>query len=309
MVKLRFETLAGLFLCSLLFLHGSKSGSLNKALSEDLRKFRTLFKTTIRKPNCPVELDTVALILNTPMSGTSSLTHSFARSFGCKKDKQFHNVDHHSCENGKDVLRTDHPGHGSEALATIRPCLQERNKCIVVTSIRNPRTWLPAMFMNSPSGGRKLCHADVSQEYFFEKYREWIMTEIEDIREKIMQVRPTLLEHFGSSGLTDEFKKMDTSGGYSLLNNPDPLGSFNNCELLFLRMEDAARWPEIVEKVVPGVRYKRLDSKSEVNCPEVSAHYHALQNYEYTLLEKYLIIGGNKDIEEYFNVYGLIDGK
>jgi len=309
MTKPRFTVCAGLFLCAVLYLHDSKSGYLNKILPEDRLQLRSLFKTIIWKPNCPVELDTVALILNTPLSGTASLTRSFAQSFGCGKGQQFHNVGHRSCENGKDVLRTHHPGYGSEALAAIRPCYQERNKCVVVTSIRNPRSWLPAMFMHSPSGGQKLCNADVSQEYFFEKYREWIMFEAEHIRETIVQVRPTLLEHFGSAGLTDEFKKMDTSGGYSLLNNPDPLGSFNNCELLFLRMEDAVHWPAIVEKVVPGVKYDRVKSRTEEKCLAVSTHYHALQNYEYTSAEKKLIIGDNKDIEEYFKVYGLLDEK
>jgi len=246
----------------------------------------------------------VVVIVNTPKTGTGGLTNTFARSFKCGgAEKAFDQVSHYSCQSGVDLLRTHNPEPASEALATIRPNFQDREQCLVITAIRDPRTWIPSMFMQSALGGRDLCNAKIDQKGFFQRYHDFIMGEYEFIQHGILHIRPPLLKHFGATSLDDEFAKMEKNGGYSLLDKPDPLGPFSNCELLFLRMEDSAKWPSFISTVMPGVKYQKNKSRSQ-ECPRIADHYKALQYYDYSDEEIIMMTGGNPEIASYFNIYG-----
>lgn len=255
---------------------------------------------------------TIAVVMNTPKCGTTGLADMFARSFDCrgKSPQQTGEVLAYSCPEQRTLVRTHDYEGGVQVLQSIREQQEPNQKCIVVTAIRNPETWLSSLYMQS-ADGYALCQAEISVDDFVQRYRNWIVQNAMRVRAAVESVRPRLLRDFGATSLTSEMEKIQANGGYSLLkeqknSNFNGGRPFGNCELLFLRMEDHDKWPQIMDSVMPGlVDLVKSPARTET-CPVIAEHYGAIQNYKLTEDEKVSIIGGNVHVEEYFRVYGLI---
>jgi len=100
---------------------------------------------------------------------------------------------------------------------------------------------------------------------------------------------------------------MDHNNGYSILQSTSPDSVFAGCELLFLRMEQNKRWPEIIEMMVPGNEFYEGESRA-TQCPELAEHIKMLHEYELTKDEKIALYNqGGASVADWFDAYGYMN--
>mmetsp|Transcript_5933 Transcript_5933/g.9151 ORF Transcript_5933/g.9151 Transcript_5933/m.9151 type:complete len:590 (-) Transcript_5933:116-1885(-) len=260
-------------------------------------------------PNTSNNEGTLALVINTPKCGTGGLSKTLQVSYGCKRKEtmQIGNSELNNCENRNHVVRTHDLQEGTQILKGLREeyASGQPQRCVIVTAIRDPRTWIPSLFMQTPQG-QAFCDADVTRSQYLQAYHDWLMVNGGRIQSAVANVRPKLLAEFGAESLASEMSRVDQNGGYSILNQPDPQGVYADCQLLFLQMERSENWATIMAEVMPGVEYKKNKSRTE-SCPKIADHYVALYQYSYSQEELALMTDGgrNIDVVEYFSVYGL----
>mmetsp|Transcript_27241 Transcript_27241/g.38312 ORF Transcript_27241/g.38312 Transcript_27241/m.38312 type:complete len:322 (+) Transcript_27241:192-1157(+) len=263
-------------------------------------------KTVAVKTDVPLPKGTVIGVINTPKCGTGTLTGTFIRSFKCGNEETsiFPAVTGRNCPMQNHVLRTHDWIAGGKMLRNF-VSRHEQEKCMVVTAIRDPQTWLASLFFERKKG--ELCDgAKISSAAdFVLMYRRWLLQTRQEIRTLASFVIPHLLKEFGAKSLTEEFMKMNANGGYSLLHHPKRkslLSNYHDCDLLFLRMEDNDNWENIVPSIIPGTSYSRGESRADL-CPNVAEYYQAIKNLKLTALEKRTIMGDDRYLREYFSVY------
>lgn len=241
---------------------------------------------------------TIVAVLNTPKSGTGTLTSHFYKSFHCP------------CPDGKNAVFRSHTlQEGAAHLAKMRK-KYPNHRCVITTAIRDPRTWIPSWFMETHKNEYCLRKGVKPMETarLMQEYRRWLGDKSNNIRAVVGIIRPKLLTEFGAPNVRAEFDKMNANGGYTHLvhSGGDENNVYAGCELLFLRMEDSDAWPNILSQHVPGtetvieVQGARMD-----RCPGVTKdQYKALLEYELTKEEKERIIAGDEYTIEYFDLYG-----
>lgn len=253
---------------------------------------------------------TVAII-NTPKCGTGGLANTFKRSWRCflRNDSPIGDMSGNFCPGNKSVWRTHTVESGARGISLARE-RQGDAKCLVVTAIRDPQTWLPSLFLQ---GAGSLCDGDriTSRLEFEQRYRRWLKKYQKMIRGRVTSVIPDLLKEFGAQSLTDEMEKINANGGYSLLSHPESTtfqgkSAFAGCNLLLLRMEDASIWPDILSSVAPGLQYTVPKSRVDL-CPNIAEHYDSIKFLILTQKEKLALAGGDKYIEEYFRLYRFLE--
>jgi len=321
MVNIRLATSALALMGVSVFLiskHGSANENMNRFLGAEevesttttsQRKLAHLDPRSVQKKKIQNRKSgTLALVINTPKCGTGGLSRTLQISYKCSTRDGIHlkNALLHNCAKGNDVVRTHEVQAGTRVLQELREehASGQPQRCVVVTAIRDPRTWIPSMFMQSGEG-KALCDAYVTREKYFQAYHDWLMANGGNIASTIASVRPELLAEFGAESLASEMSRVDQNGGYSILNQPDPKGVYADCQLLFLQMERSENWATIMAEVMPGVEYKKNKSRTE-SCPKIADHYVALNQYSYSQEELALMTDGgrNIDVVEYFSVYG-----
>jgi len=254
----------------------------------------------------------LVVILNTPKCGTGSLTATFEKSFECtrehreKEDEEYVGI--YSCPDNNIVLRTHNVQEGKKTIKDMRQ-QHPPKKCLVVSAVRDPQTWIPSLFMQKFE--KELCNADADDNLLVDKYREWYQSpEGRELISSVSQwVIPELLQEFGGVSLSEVFKSMDFYGGYSVLLHPSTYGigdAFYNCELLMLRMEDHQIWPDIMTSILPGVSYYQIPSRPKL-CPKIATQYDDLKKHVIPHEEKMAIIDSDPGVEEYFRVYGRLE--
>mmetsp|Transcript_8870 Transcript_8870/g.13620 ORF Transcript_8870/g.13620 Transcript_8870/m.13620 type:complete len:307 (-) Transcript_8870:108-1028(-) len=255
------------------------------------------------KPQVP--RGSVAVVISTPKCGTGGLAGSFAQSFEpcLPVTRPFPSTVLFDCEEEKHAVKSHNVNAGAELIESFRS-QHPIEKCLVVTAIRDPQTWIPSMFMESRRD--ELCNANIaSTDEMIKIYREWVATHGSRLREAAQVIRPRLLAEFGASSLTDEMKKVDANGGYSILDKAAPDGPFGHCELLFLKVENSDKWPDFISSVMPGVVYHKGSSREEL-CPHIADQYEAIKNYPLSQEERAGIVNDDPDTAEYFKVYGYL---
>ena len=117
---------------------------------------------------------------------------------------------------------------------------------------------------------------------------------------------PRLLsEYQHGSSLAAQFTEMDANGGYAFLTQPRdyPSNPYEGCELLFLRVEDGDKWPNILHSFFPGNDYVKGIGRNE-QCPGMARHIEMLTKYELTPDEKSGIRErGEEFVGDWFDVY------
>merc|ERR1719491_923685 len=95
--------------------------------------------------------------------------------------------------------------------------------------------------------------------------------------------------------------------GYAVV-SPKNLGpAIAGCNLLLLKAEDSDRWPYIVERVFPGIKYKKEEPLFE-DCPGGPEIFKILEDYELTNAEREEILShGNLIVKDLFHAYGYRD--
>mmetsp|Transcript_9834 Transcript_9834/g.13855 ORF Transcript_9834/g.13855 Transcript_9834/m.13855 type:complete len:328 (+) Transcript_9834:107-1090(+) len=263
--------------------------------------------TVTVKGKHPFEEGTIGLVINTPKCGTGGLTETFIKSFSnnpygskCVGEDLQPKTANFNCGGDRRVLRTHDMESGIEAIQMIRQSTDQ--KCMIATATRDPRTWLPSVFMQRRA--KKMCHATMTKQAFYAEYRKWLMEDAEKIRYFINIARPWLLDHFGSS-MTQAMEESRRNGGYATFKREQTSGLFGQCELLFLEMEESNLWPEFLQKAWPGISFAKGKARTDT-CPESAANYKSLpQGYIYTKEELAHVIADDVNAAEYFRVYGM----
>jgi len=101
-------------------------------------------------------------------------------------------------------------------------------------------------------------------------------------------------------------KVINNNGGYSVTPAP-PTSKLVGCDLLFLRMEDSDRWPEIFRTLDPTFKNEKANSRVERN-PHQLDQINAIKSYILTSEEKSNIYKrSGKFIRDWFDVYGYME--
>mmetsp|Transcript_2031 Transcript_2031/g.2855 ORF Transcript_2031/g.2855 Transcript_2031/m.2855 type:complete len:249 (-) Transcript_2031:177-923(-) len=245
----------------------------------------------------------ILFVLTTPKSGTASLTNSFDRSFDCVQDpimrKKSATVMLSYCSDYNNfVIRTHSFEDGEKTLEKVRT-MNPNNRCLVVTSIRNPQTWIPAMFVENTKGEGR-CPSKSAN--LLKQYRDWMFT---DGAKKFLYhsyILPKVLKEFGVDDLKTQLGDIHRNDGYTILNNPYNDGVFGGCALLFLNMDFYESWPKILPITVPGTEFEPSLSRAE-HCPHIADKYQALKDHKLTDLEMKAMIDRHPVMDEYFRAF------
>mmetsp|Transcript_45680 Transcript_45680/g.55419 ORF Transcript_45680/g.55419 Transcript_45680/m.55419 type:complete len:675 (+) Transcript_45680:290-2314(+) len=277
--------------------------------------------------------DSVIAIINTPKCGTGGMYSHFSESYNCHfRRTKMDGVYVAPCTEPKgiDIIKSHQHEHAIHFLrdrylwGRINEPVQKR--CLIVTAVRDPRTWLPSKFMEDEK--RRYCEAgreDITPAQAVGHYREWLERTAELNRHRAQWNVPHFLKMYGTT-LTEQMNVFRENGGYSLLppvsleqaqqgrklseeedgSGPPPIET--SCSLLFLHFEQAQRWPDIFKAVSPGVDYTAPEDRNQL-CPDNVDRYNAIKNYELTDEEKHAFIGHDQYspyLEEWFRVYGYL---
>lgn len=239
----------------------------------------------------------VAAVINTAKMGTDGLYKTFRVSWKCQRAPV---VDIHIaplvCKDDRHSFQTHFYDKGSKYLEEHRKKYPD-GQCLIATAIRSPATWFASMFLEN----RKDNWAGADE--MLQNFRTFL---VRDKFTRIDQVLPGLLKDFNAGTLMQQMKIMNDNGGYSLIPAP-PTSTLTGCNLLFLRIEDSDRWPEIFQMLDPAFKNVIVNSRAQRN-PNQLDQINAIKSYVLTSEEKSKIYNNSgKFIRDWFDVYGYMD--
>jgi len=268
----------------------------------------------------------VIAVIGTPRTGTVGLYRSFIDSWKCTNnviDVPFYSSPGY-CPDDRTVLRVQSAVSGAKLIRQHRQ-KHPGGQCLVVTAIRSPASWIPSLYLKYLYFHQSwMCRTEFSSldwKYMLSGYRRFL-TDSDVIAQSAESCLPRLMEEFQGGSVGEQTDRMDFMGGYSVLGPAPEQSEFAGCELLFLRMEQSDRWPDIIpnfvpierggwwpgiiQTVLPELRYKRTKSQSS-KCPGIARHIKALQDYELTTEERMLVSTyGGGIMADWFDAYGYI---
>lgn len=283
----------------------------------------------------PFDKNTVISLINTVKSGADGMHVHFANSFDCVfRTTKVNQVHLAKCNNlkGVDVLNSHHRENSMALLSHYLDTRLSRHRplnCLVVTAVRNPKTWLPARFMEDE--GNEYCDKTrIGPERTVEEFRKWLVDNAGLTRFRASSVVPYFLELYGTT-ITEQMKVFERNGGFSLLPPPIPArvfppGDNNNralkkkkkeddlpvdedlvkgsCSLLLLQYEQADKWQDVMGQLAPGIEFRAAEEPETV-CPE----HAAINEYQISDEERENFIGHDRFspyLKEWFHLYGIL---
>jgi len=239
----------------------------------------------------------IAAVINTAKMGTGGLFKTFAESWNCPSAPpvQYLSVDH--CEDHRRYFRTHTFDAGSGDIQKHRN-EHPGGQCLIATAIRSPASWFGSMYLQMAKNNWK------PKEEMLKDYRAYLAAGDFHMLDLVL---PDLLKEFNAGTLVDQMKLMDVNGGYTLTPAPET-SVLAGCDLLFLRLEQSDRWPEIFEMLDPRIENKKGVSRMQRH-PDNIDQITAISTYELTSEERINIYNSkNKFIQEWFDAYGYMDG-
>jgi len=243
---------------------------------------------------------TVIGIINTPKIGTTGLVQNFKSSWKCEQlnegtDRYYITYE---CPDDRLLLRAHHLSIGAQMMRHHRQ-MNPFGRCLIVTAIRHPATWLPSLYIQRES----FCESDpMTQEEMLQDYRRFLNNH-RSILNSAESALGELMKEFTFGTLKEQSKIMDQNGGYSILSTGSPESLFVGCELLFLRMEQSKQWPDIIKMMIPENKYHKGIS-TEDRCPQRTDDVRMLQDYELTMEERMRIYNyGDGLMADWFDAY------
>jgi len=271
-------------------------------------------------------------VVNTPKSGTGTLQQSFVASSECLDSKTFamRGVYADVCSHETNVvLRSHHIGSAEgflQFLQRVAPASTAR--CLVVTNIRDPRTWLPSLFFERNK--EDLCKPNqVSAATVVGDYRRWLLS---PQFSPVSYVAPDVLKLFeGGQNFTAVLGQLfgsslaRTKTSSKTIGQPDSAGlsgaalhlraipgspwAHSRCELVAMRVEDSDHWPAELAAASPGFRLYSSQGTSKRCAGEGDAIYAALKAYVLTTQEVGTILrkdstGGFREAWSFYEQHG-----
>lgn len=244
----------------------------------------------------------IAAVLNTPKTGTGGFYLTFLRSLKCRDAaKRIPGVYVADCpDDSRRAIRTHSFDAATQEIRQWKDKAHPDGKCLIVSGLRDPATWFASSFLQSAKENWKPTPEEMVQDF-----RTFLASPIST---RMMEhVIPNLLREFEGGTLLDQTKIMDRNGGFSLLGPAPPNSALAGCDLLFLRMEDSERWPDIFRTVDSDLRYEVGISRVEQN-PDHVDKIEAVSAYKLTPEErKYIYIHADSFIRDWFDSYGYVD--
>jgi len=241
----------------------------------------------------------IAAVINTAKMGTDGLHKSFSFSWRkCDRLPMVDNVVPHACKDDRRTFQTHFFDEGSKYIQEHRRNHPE-GQCIIATSLRSPATWFGSMFLQTTAAKKRW----KQEGELLEEYRKFLAN---DNFDRIHHVLPDLLQEFNAGTLMQQTKIMDDNGGFSLMSAP-PTSVLSGCDLLFLRIENSDRWPDIFQMLDPSLKNSRTPSRAQKSAANIS-QVDAIASYRLTPEEKRNIYNkGDNFIKDWFDVYGFMD--
>jgi len=285
-----------------------KSSSLSSTSASALSTTSTNFAGQQRSSN------DLYVVINTPKMGSDGLTSTLV-SKGCK-DSNLNTIDElkrFDCPDGHTILRAHKFELGVTAVEEHRRITQSQGsgdgdgKCLIVTAIRHPASWFPSYFVQTmgPSYWTGGCHLDKwpSEKALLAEYKDWLHKRTSTYVTLSMAL-PGLLAEFNGNSLKQQFIFMDRNGGYSELGPAPPSSPVAGCKLLFLRMEESERWPDIFKSIDPTLEFKKGMARID-QCPTLTERLKVITDYEMTDEEKDVIFqNGDSYVRDWLDAYG-----
>jgi len=243
--------------------------------------------------------ESVIAVISTAKTGTGGLSMNFIRSWDCKSDVNGRYHLTYKCPDERLMIRAHHYHAGVEAVIKHRE-EHPRGQCLIVTSIRAPDAWLPSLYIQK----KRVCDdVSMTKEEMLKDYQKFL-TNSKDISDSSVSCLPELIHEFNGGSLTEQIKIMDQNGGYSILSAP-PESDLAGCELLFLKMENSDKWPDIIKTKVPENKFYRGETRAK-QCPKLEGHIKMVQDYELTIDERSSLKNGGDFLADWFDSYGYI---
>lgn len=238
----------------------------------------------------------IAAVINTAKMGTGGLQRTFATSWKCPEASPVPFMAVNQCKDDRRYTRTHWFGDGARDVQKHREEYPE-GKCLIVTAIRSPASWFGSMYLQKAKQNWR------PKEEMLKDYKKWLDTG--DFH-MLYQVLPELLNEFNAGSLADQTRIMDDNGGYSFVPAPEK-SMLAGCDLLFLRIEQSDRWPDIFESLDPEIKNNRRGSRLQDN-PDKEDEIKAIEAYELTSEEKVKIYNSQDEfLQNWFDVYGFMD--
>jgi len=246
----------------------------------------------------------IVAVINTPKMGTGGLCHNFIQSWRCKNGLENTSYLTYNCPNERIVVRAHQIKGAMQAVQNHRRRHPD-GKCLIVTAIRSPEPWLPSLYVQR----QRLCNnISMTKEEMLQDYKQWLGS-VKNVSQAFESCLPELLKEFNGGSLVEQAEIMDRNNGYSMVESTSDDSVFAGCELLFLRMEQNDRWPEIIKMMVPENKFHRGESRA-AQCPKLADHIKMLQEYELTKEEKMAIYtNGGASVADWFDAYEYINGE
>jgi len=198
------------------------------------------------------------------------------------------------CPEGHQVLRTRKFDTGAKVIEQHR---QEnpQDECLIVTAIRDPKSWFQSYFLHSLDSQFSSCKLDkwATKEAFLMEFKAFVRNG----NSALSLVIPGLLNEFSGGSLQAQVKIMNRNGnGQSTLLGPAPPESIvAGCNLLLMKMENIDLLSEFEHKEWP----------TKWKCPKLPEYVKMITDYELTAEEKISIYQRGDDfLRDWFDAYG-----
>lgn len=242
--------------------------------------------------------DSIAAVMNTAKTGTGGLFQTFEKSWKCGNAPPVEKLAVANCDNDRRIFRTHYFEAGVKDIQNHRANHPD-GQCLIVTVLRSPATWFASMYLQIAKRNWK------PKEEMLQDYKDFLATS--EATKMLHTVLPDLLNEFNAGSLIDQTQIMDANGGYSFVGSAPSTSVLAGCDLLFLRMEESARWPKLFEMIDPDIHFKIGESRVQQH-PEAIEQINAIAAYELTSEEKISIYDRENDfIRDWFDAYGYMN--
>ena len=244
------------------------------------------------------EAGTIYAVINTPKMATGTLQGTFSTSLKCKGRDPIRTVNlSGNCERDQKVMRSHDFDAAVEYIQEHRGS-NPNGRCHIVTALRSPNQWFASLYNEKTKADGHCPDVNIPSDERVRNFKTFLSTSRFG---RAFDTLGRLLNEYDVS-LTSQFRLMDKNGGYSVLGPAPDNSIIAGCELLFLRIEDSERWPDIFRKMFPGIGYRSGKSRSDM-CPKATDTLKILEEYVMTKAEQETILSGDNTIKEWFDLY------
>jgi len=242
------------------------------------------------------ESGTIYGVINAFRVDTGALQNSFLTSFGCDEETVAADTSRYNCDMENTFVTTNHGLHGILVAFDNHAHEYPNGRCHIISILRSPVHWLAASYAVTSSycSANEVLTVDIMREF-----KEFIG------RNTNLHMVTRLFSEYRNR-LGPQARLIDKHG-YAVVRSKNNGPAITDCNLLLLKAEDSKRWPDIVERVFPGLKYTKEEPPLK-ECPRGPEIFKKLEDYKLTNAETEEILShGNLIVKDWFDAYGYVD--